>query len=454
MPAAPELQLFDTITTPTRQTLDAHRQIRQSRGLAERLIRSPVPVFFMLADLQLPPSPPAQVQPPANASFDDQYANARRLADSGQPELALAAYTALLARSPGNADVLLGRGIVYARLQRWPEAEADLSAAARAAPEYADVWSALGNAYQWSGQPARALDAYGRLLALRPEDPAGWLARARAYRALGRLAEARADLDQARALGGGGAPYDALARELQPRAGNPDAGIAAGYSWLASLSSDWTDAGTGPRWNDRSVSVRHYGQAGSIAFETLASQRFGGQDHAWALDAYARLWRGAYANLRYQRAPVARLFPANSGRVELYQAVGNGWELSASDDVLGYAGRVNIYGLAVARYLGDFYLQLRRQDIVSPGSRGSGERLLGRWYYRGDADNYLELSVNGGRSDDPLSLIKGQARAGGGGVNLVRYWTPRWGARIGASVARSGETSAQRELGFALYRRW
>ena len=92
--------------------------------------------------------------------------------------------------------------------------------------------------------------------------------------------------------------------------------------------------------------------------------------------------------------------------------------------------------------------------VVSPGSRGSGERLLGRWYYQGDADSYLELSVNGGRSDDPLSLIKGQARSGGGGFNLVRYWTPRWGMRIGASVARSGAAPTQRELGFALYRRW
>jgi YaiO family outer membrane protein len=411
----------------------------------------------MLDNIQLPPDPPAQVQPPANASFDDQYAAARALANGGQPELALAAYDALLVRSPGNVDVLLGRGIVYARLARWREAEADLTAAAKDSPSYADVWSALGNAYQWSGQPDKAVDACTHLVALQPGDPAAWLARARALRALGRVSEARADLDKARTLGGAGAPYDdlseALQPTLQPRA-NPDAAFGAGYSWAAGLSSNWTDVGSGPRWSDQTLSVRHYGKPGSIGFETLRAHRFGEHDTAWALDAYTTLWRGAYANLRYQRAPASRLFPANSGRVELYQSLGQGWEASASDDVLGFAGRVNIYGLSIARYTGDFYLQLRHQDIRSPGSRGAGERLLGRWYYLGDADSYLELSVNSGRSDDPLSLVGGQARSGGGGFNLVRYWTPRWGARVGASVSRSTDSFIQRELGFALYRRW
>ena len=52
------------------------------------------------------------------------------------PNLALSAYDALLARSPGNVDVLRGRGIVCARLGRWPEAERDLRVAAAASPAY------------------------------------------------------------------------------------------------------------------------------------------------------------------------------------------------------------------------------------------------------------------------------------------------------------------------------
>lgn len=406
---------------------------------------------------QQPPSPPAvsaPAQPAATPSFDDAYARARALANDGQPDLALAAYDALLARSPGNVDVLLGRGIVYARLGRWQEAERDLRAAAAAAPTYADVLSALGNTYAWSGQPEQAIDAYTRLIALQPDDATAYVARGRALHVLGRDAEARADLDEARMLGPGGDAVDALSAALQPRAGNPDAAIAAGYTWAASLSSSWTDVGTGSLWSDQTASIRHYTKAGSLGFETLRAHRFGLHDYAWALDGYANLWSGAYANLRYQRGAASRLFPANSGRAELYQSLGNGWEASVSDDVLGFASRVNIYGVSIAKYTGDWYVQLRHQNIVSAGSRGTGERLLARWYYAGDADTYAEVAVNGGRSDDPSSLVGGQSRSGGGSATWVRYWTPTWGTRVGAGVARASGAGNQRGITFSLYRRW
>jgi YaiO family outer membrane protein len=405
---------------------------------------------------QLPPSsPPITAPAPAAApSFDDAYARARALANDGQPELALSAYDALLARSPGNVDVLLGRGIVHTRLGRWDAAERDLRAAAAAAPTYADVWSALGDMYAWSDRPEQARNAYTQLIALRPADPAPRIARGRALRALGRNAEARADLDQARALGGNGDAFELLAAALQPRAGNPDAAIAAGYTWAATLAAGWTDPGAGPVWHDQTASVRHYTQAGSLAFETLRAHRFGRHDYAWALDGYVNLWSGAYANVRYQRGAAARLFPANAARVELYQSLGHGWEASVSDDVLGFAARVNIYGVSIAKYTGEWYVQLRLQNIVSAGTHGSGERLLARWYYAGDADTYAEASVNSGRSDDPLSLVGGQSRSGGGGVTWVRYWTPAWGTRVGASFSRASGADNQRGLTIALYRRW
>lgn len=425
----------------------------------------------MPIDFQLPSNPPAQVQAASASSFDDQYARARALANGGQPELALAAYSALLSRAPGNADVLLGRGIVHARLGRWSESEADLAAAVKASPDYADAWEALGNTYRWSGQPAKALDASERLVALRPKDPNALVARARAHRALGHAAQARADLEGARALGADAGEIDGLLAGLQPNAvgpkaaspngampsaGNPDATGAAGYSWAATLSAGWTDAGANPRWNDQTASVRHYTPAGSVAVETLRAARFGRHDAAWAVDAYTRLWAGAYANLRYQHSASGGLFPANAGRVEVWQALGKGWEASLSDDVLGFDSRVNIYGASLARYVGNFYVQLRHQNIVSQGSHSTGERLLARWYYAGDADNYLELSANSGRSDDPLSLVGGRARSGGGAANWVRYFSPQWGGRIGATFSRSatGAGGSERGLAFALYRRW
>jgi YaiO family outer membrane protein len=378
----------------------------------------------MPIDFQLPPT--AQVQAASPASFDEQYEKARSLANAGQPALALAAYSALLAQSPGNVDVLLGRGIVYTRMERWSEAQLDLEAAAKASPAYADVWLALANLHKRQGHP----DA------------------------------ARLDLEKARALGANGAEIDSALAALaprpapQPRAGNPEAVPAAGYTWAASLSGSWTDVGSGPRWNDQTASVRHYMKGGSIGFETLRAHRFDQTGHAWALDAYADLWTGAYANIRYQRSPAARLFPANSGRVEVYQSLGQGWEASVADDVLGFDARVNIYGVGLGKYAGNWYVQLRHQNIVSQGSHSNGQRLLARYYYAGDADSYLEATANSGRSDDPLSLSGGRARSGGGSVTWVRYWSDNWGSKVGANFSRGANDARERGLSVGLYRRW
>lgn len=417
----------------------------------------------MPIDFQPPPQSTVQIQPATaatTASFDEQYEQARTLANSGQPALAVAAYDALLARSPGNVDVLLGRGIAYTRLDRWAEAQADLEAAAKASPDYADVWLALGNMHQWHDQPERAIAAYSRLVALRPDDATAWMARARAWRAAGRLAEARADLARARAAGGNAAELDAFDAALvaavtpQPRAGNPEAALAAGYTWAASLSDSWTDVGSGPRWNDQTASVRRYMKHGSIGFETLRAHRFDQSGYAWALDAYTDLWPGAYANLRYQRAPAARLFPENAGRIEVYQSLGSGWEVSLSDDVLGFDSRVNIYGATLGKYVGNWYVQLRHQNIVSEGSHSSGDRLMARYYYAGDADSYIEATANRGRSDDPLSLSGGRARSGGGSLTWVRYWSRDWGTKVGASFSRDSGDARERGVSVGLYRRW
>src|SRR5258708_2835555 len=143
----------------------------------------------------------AQDSPP---SFDQQFQTARGLAIAGQRDAAIAAYTELLQRSPGNADVLLGRGRVYSWMGRWSEAEADLSAATLAAPNYADAWSALGDLYLRSDRPRRAAETYGRWLALAPAlDPAPLIARGRAFRAPGEFAAARADFQAARARAAG-----------------------------------------------------------------------------------------------------------------------------------------------------------------------------------------------------------------------------------------------------------
>jgi YaiO family outer membrane protein len=68
------------------------------------------------------------------------YEGARALANSGETEAALAALDALLAEYPNDADYLLGRAQMQARLGQDAAAVETVERALRLAPDYEDVW--------------------------------------------------------------------------------------------------------------------------------------------------------------------------------------------------------------------------------------------------------------------------------------------------------------------------
>jgi YaiO family outer membrane protein len=418
-----------------------------------------LPVFYAPVDQ----GPPAQVTQAPAPNYEQQFEQARNAANHGQPAMAVELYTNLLAASPANVDVLYGRGLAYSRMQQWDEAEKDFIAATDAAPGYADVWLSLAGMYERTGCPAKAVAAYDRVIALRSNDPAPYVARAKAYRDAGQPGLARADLDQAAELNGDRQAIAAARASLQPEAAvpalaalaAPGAVAPAGFDWQASLSGASTRVDPlGQRWADQAFAVRRYWERGSLAFETLRTHRFSNHDTAWALDGYANLWRGAYANVRYQQAPQQRLFPHRAWRAELYQDVGGGWELSASGDTMLFASRADIYGVGIGKYIGNYYLLLRHTNVLTAASHGTGDRLLGRYYYRGDGDSYVELAHSRGRSDDTLSLVGGRTHSGGTTINWVHYVTPHWGAKLGASYARESGGGREKGISVALYRRW
>jgi YaiO family outer membrane protein len=387
-------------------------------------------------------------------SFDVQFQNARRLALSGQRDEAIRAYSDLLVRSPGNADVLLGRGQVYSWMGRWPEAESDLLAATAKSPRYAGAWTALGNMYLWSDRPAQAVTAYAHTIELNPTDAAGYIARGRAYRAAGDVAAARADFDAAASFGADAGQIANYQQSLTPRVQNPEAVVPVGYRWSATLSGSWTTwSPERADWTDYTLSVRRHFDRGSLAVEFLGANRFDITDQAWALDAYLHLWARAYVNLRYQQGPQADLFPSHAWRAELFQGVGRGWELSASYDRLEFSSSgVDMYGLGVGKYVGNWYLRWRRLYVPGDESDSVSDQLLVRNYYRGDGDNYVEARLGFGRSDDSLSSSSSSRNSAS--IAWVHYPTPRWGFKIGADMSNESGGFDGRGVFGALYLRW
>lgn len=369
------------------------------------------------------------------------------------------ASTSLIQQYPSDPDHWLRRGIAQARQGLWIPAAQDLEKAVSLAPGYADAWSALADVYRWSDQAAAAADAYARLAVLRPDDAQVQVLRARSQAAVAELEAAQMAQQKARVLIASkeAAPSSAevprqgaLTPEMLNQVTPSDA-----YKWalsggLYSSSSGSSDA------RENSLSLRHYGELGSIAVERLGLNRFGFSDKAWAVDAYPRLWQGAYANLRYQYADSPELFPKRSWRAELYQNISGGWELALSRDFLGFGSGVRIDGVSAGKYWGNFFARWRHQQVQSDSSSGQGDRFFVRYYYQGDADHYVEANASRGHSDDFGSTLIQASSSDSHGLVWYHFVTREWGFKLSASESKdtAGFGAKSKDLGVSLTRRW
>jgi predicted TPR repeat methyltransferase len=118
---------------------------------------------------------------------------------AGQLDEAAAHYRASLAALPGRPSTLTNLGATLLAQGRPDEALPLLQQATEAAPTHAEAWAYLGEAWLAHSQPAQALQAYTRLLALpaigSAAQPRAALRQAECLARLGRLEEAAVAAD-------------------------------------------------------------------------------------------------------------------------------------------------------------------------------------------------------------------------------------------------------------------
>jgi YaiO family outer membrane protein len=369
------------------------------------------------------------------------------------------ASTYLIQQYPNDPDHWLRRGLAQARLSLWTPAAQDLEKAVSLAPGYADAWSALADVYRWSDQPAAAADAYARLAVLRPDDAQVQVLRARSLAAVAELEAAQLAQQQARVWVANKETVSTSAEVPRQGALSPETlnqvTPSDAYKWALSGGLSSSASGSS-KARENSLALRRYGELGSIAVERLSLRRFGDSDTAWAVDAYPRLWPGAYANLRYQYAESSALYPKRSWRAELYQNISGGWELAASRDFLGFGSGVRIDGVSAGKYWGNFLARWRHQKVQSDSSTGQGDRFFVRYYYKGDADHYVEANASRGRSDDFGSTLIQASRSDSRGLVWYHFVSREWGFKLSASESKdsAGYGAKIKDLGASLTRRW
>jgi len=392
-------------------------------------------------------------------SYEAKFKLARALSFSDHRGEAIKLYTELLATRPNNSELLLARGRTYSWEGRWNEAEADLAAVTTRFPDYGDAWSALGDVYLWSDRPGDAVKAFDNWIAAEPNEPRAYIARARAHRSSGDVDTARVDFEAAREHGAPASEIEPYLASLEGRRHEPEAEVPDIYKWLANLSYGYSSfSPVRSSWNYYSLSVRHYWQPASLAFEYLGSRRFESKDYALALDAYVDLWPRAYANLRYQFSPDAILFSDKYYRVEIYQGVGKGWELAGSYDHMDFgATNVDMYGLGLGKYIGDWYFRWRTLFIPPSSELSISHHILVRYYFAGNGDDYFEINGRFGQGSESLAgtEIVTTTRGTSCGATVQKYIDSRWGFKLSAGYSDDNTYPyIERSISANLLRRW
>jgi hypothetical protein len=79
-----------------------------------------------------------------------------------------------------------------------------------------------------------------------------------------------------------------------------------------------------------------------------------------------------------------------------------------------------------------------------------------RYYYKGDADHYVEANASRGRSDDFGSTLIQASRSDSRGLVWYHFVSREWGFKLSASESKdsAGYGAKIKDLGASLTRRW
>lgn len=141
--------------TPRRRVLSARvRCARGSWAALAAVVALAAATFAIAAELSDEVAAPSPVACPVGGE-GHRRANdaAEHMRRSGDHAEAFACYHEALATKPGFAPSLYGLGVLALDMRRFEAARGFLEAAVSAWPEYADAWSALGEAYASAGEP-------------------------------------------------------------------------------------------------------------------------------------------------------------------------------------------------------------------------------------------------------------------------------------------------------------
>jgi YaiO family outer membrane protein len=305
--------------------------------------------------------PPRERKPgAASESPSERYEHARALALAGATEAALAAFDALLADFPDDADYLLGRAQMQARLGQDSAAVLTAERALALAPDYEDVWRLRLTLAERSGDEASADALRAEVAALFPA--ATWWQR-------------------------------------------PPAQVVHRRSISAGFGADRLSNGA-PDWSREFLRVDwQLAAAGTVFAEVSRSERFEEADrsvYAGGLWNVLPKWQLGAA---WGRAAEPRFLPERELSLDATRAWPRGWGTTIGVRERDYAtgGGVSSYSLTGEKYVADYRIAYRLDRSRLSGAESALTHSVAFSWYASDRRT-LGVTLGAGEEIETIGL--------------------------------------------------
>ncbi len=270
---------------------------------------------------------------------DDVIARARAAASAGDRPAGIALLEAHLATAPRDADARLVYGLILSWDGRYDEARKALQDVLAQAPEYLDARIALMNVEWWSG----------------------------------RLTETRELVRAVLSRDAG----NTQARLVQQRLDARTRPWSLGVGYTRDTFNDQREP-----WQESSLTIGRETPIGSLIVRGSQADRFGLTDQQVDVEFYPTFRAGTYAFVGVGIGADQILYPENRVSIDLYQALGGGFEVSGGYRRLAFAEITNIYLATLTKYSGNWMITGKAFVVPDP--------LLGdSWSYHGQVRRYF-----------------------------------------------------------------
>jgi YaiO family outer membrane protein len=348
--------------------------------------------------------------------FELRFLLARSHAYAGGFDEAEMVLDRLLEDHPENADLVL----LKARIDGWRgshrEAEAGFRKVLEADPGNGEALAGLADLYSWEEDWDAALEACRRAVDADPGNAAVLFRMGTLHERRGEHGEARACFRKAAGLDPSNGTY---ARAMKNVSLSPAGGTEF---WLAGRNESFSDGRSDYSDLEAAFKFGLFDDRAPVILKAARAWRFGEHDDRLGIEAYPRLWKGAYGYVDLILSPAGGFSPDSSLHVEVFQSVLPWMEVSLGARRMAFpGGGVSMLAGSLGAYWGKFHSTLRTFAAFGEGeSEFTWIAGLRRYFSR---TNFVWAGVgHGSRSIEGVSvgdLLGGRSWLGEAGADLT-----------------------------------